>query len=47
MSIGVVGGGGGRHTDTLVLVTLGFKARVDSLLPCFLTSAQWISQIHH
>ena len=30
----------------LVMSALGFKARMDPLLVCFLTCAQWIPQIH-
>ena len=30
----------------LVTLTLSFKARVDPLLLCFVTCAQWVLQIH-
>ena len=30
----------------LVTSVLGFKARVDPLVACFLTCVQWIPQIH-
>ena len=32
--------------ELLVTSALGFKARVDHMLACFITSAQWIPQIH-